>query len=274
YGKIPDPKDLRVLLESEPRVQLAALMKGDLDLLIYIIVENTTLLEQIIYKIRSDRIFAGSSSVWNIGYLRETYGYVPLRDAFFKLLESRIWMRSRDSPRRGRDQLLMREYATLKDMNSDSGMDFIEIDERHGLNRGSAQYTFHHLIERGLIEKATIKMGDLPMRFSMYLQMRQTDVVAFAGNRTAYFASIVEDADTPTNRYALVGDVSAPYGIAFLMPVFEYSADMASLLGSTIKGVEIESSIILEYIVGYPGFRRFDNNQSPQAKILKDMTHT
>jgi hypothetical protein len=58
------------------------------------------------------------------------------------------------------------------------------------------------------------------------------------------------------------------------MPVFEYSADMASLLGSTIKGVEIESSIILEYIVGYPGFRRFDNNQSPQAKILKDMTHT
>ena len=274
YGKMPDSKGLKGLLESEPRVQLAALMRGDHDLLIYIIVENTTLLEQIIYKIRSDRVFSGCSSVWNIGYLRETYGYAPLRDAFFKLLESRVWTRSRDSPRRGRDQLLVREYATLKEMNSDSGIEFINIDEKHGLNRGSAQYTFHHLVERGLIEKATIKMRDLPIRYSMYMHMRQMDVVAFGGSRTAYFASIVEDADTPTNRYALVGDVSAPYGIAFLMPVFEYSTDQVSLLNSAIRGVEIESSIITEYIVGTPGFRKFDNSQSPQAKILKDLTHT
>ncbi len=254
----PDYSKVKRLLAAEPLIQMAAIMKGEHDLLIYMLAENIDEVEKTVYRIRSDRVFSGTSSLWEVGYLMEWHGYVPLRDEFFKLLESRVWRKSRDSPRRSKDQLLPSEYAVLRELNSDGGIEFTAIDERHGLSRGNAQHTYRRLIENKVIERATIVATKPNCRFSLFIYLKQFDIVAFNQDRQKYITYVRDDAiKSPFSKFTLVGDASAPYGEILIMPVFGHSQEGADAwLRRNVKGVEIDSSIITDYLVGYPGFRK------------------
>ncbi len=258
FSKQPDYSNIKSLLAAEPLIQMAAIMKGDHDLLIYMLAENVDEVEKIIYRIRSNRFFSGISSSWEVGYLREWHGYIPLRDEFFKLLESRVWKKSRDSPRREKDQLLPSEYAVLRELNSEGGMEFTAIDEKHRLSRGNAQHTYRKLIENKVIERATIVATKPNCRFSLLIYLKQFDVVSFNQDRLKYITYVRDDAgNSPFNRFTIAGDASAPYGEILLTPVFGYSQEDADLwIRRNVRGVEIGSSIITDYLVGCPGFRR------------------
>lgn len=271
-NKTPNIDALRKLFASEPRVQVALFMHGDLDLFIYIIVESTRKLENIIYSFRSDRVFAGFPAIWNVGYMLEAYGYVPLRDEFFELIKERVWKKTKESRKRGPDQLLMSEYAVLREMNKDAGISFAEIDRNNNLNKGSAEYTYHKLIGSKLIERPTITMLDPPIKYCALLYATQTDILSFNATRRNVLIDIIEETKLPTNKYVFEGDVSAPYGVAFIAPIYRVSAEsLRKKIEDSVKGVDIGISIITDYIAGYLGFRRFDNKFSPQIKILEDI---
>ncbi len=259
----PDIPAMRALFEGEPRIQLVLLMRGDYDMFIYVIAEDTKKLDDVIYGFRSDRLFAGAESVWQVGYMIESYGFVPLRSRFFDLLEEKIWSKSRDSPRKGVGQLLPSEYATMKELNLDAGIDFVKIDEKYGLHKGSAQYTYHKLLEKRIIERSTINMQRLPIKYCGFIYMKQTDINAFNIVGKEQLMEMIEENDTPANGYALVADVSSPYGIIFIPPVFEGSVEsIVERLGARLRGIEVETAVVTEQLVGYLGLRRFESNRA------------
>lgn len=262
----PDYSKLKELLSAEPLIQMVALMRGDSDLLIYMLAGSVEEVEETIYRIRSDSVFSGTSSLWNVGYLIEWHGYIPLRDEFFKLLEGRVWRKSRDSPRRRGDQLLLSEYAVLRELNSDGGTEFTKIDEKYGLVRGNAQYTYRRLLDRHIIERATIIAKKPNCRFSLLIYLKQFDVLSFNRDRQKYIAYTRDEiAGAPFNKFALAGDVSAPYGEMLLMPVFGYSQEGAdSWFRRNVRGIEACVSVITDYLVGYPGFRKLLHTQAEE----------
>jgi DNA-binding Lrp family transcriptional regulator len=272
-NKRPDFGLLKKLFEKEPRVQLVLLMRGGYDLFIYIIAESTEKLEGIIYEMRSDHVFSDCPAVWNVGYMIESYGFVPFRDEFFILLKERVWKRSRESPRRKPDQLFLSEYAVMKELNHDAGINFLEIDKRYNLNRGSAQYTYHKLLKNKLIERATITMLSPHSKYLGLIYIKQLDVLAYNATRIRSLQDVLEETSTPMNKYIFAGDISSPYGVIRIVPIFEVSLEALEYkIKKLLKGIEIETSIVTEILIGQPGYRKFDNKESTQLKLITKLT--
>ncbi|MEM0146953.1 MAG: Lrp/AsnC family transcriptional regulator, partial [Candidatus Micrarchaeaceae archaeon] len=78
----PEIQAAKEALEAAPTVLYAALLKGDYDLFIYMLAENTKLLEDVIYDLRSSHAFAPYEATWYVTYITYGYGYIPLRPAF------------------------------------------------------------------------------------------------------------------------------------------------------------------------------------------------
>jgi DNA-binding Lrp family transcriptional regulator len=189
---------------------------------------------------------------------------VPLRDEFFDLLEERVWRRSKEQPRRLSNQVFLREFATLKELNSNGMIEFSEIDKKYGLKKGSAQYTYHKLLEDKMILRVTITMDRPPIKDMAVIMATQIDIGKINSNRKSWLTDIINEKDTPLNRYIFEGDIGSPYGVIYLAPIYE-DGDLEELekniLGLT-KGITLESSIISKVIVGKLGYRKIDTTKT------------
>jgi len=268
----PDPEEMKKVLEQEPTILFAASLKGDYDLFIYMLAENTQLLEDKLYDIRSSRTFAPYKSWWNVTYITYAYGYVPLRGKFFDLVREKVWHRSKETPRKKEGMLTEREYLVLKELNENSRQDFAEIDKKLGLNSGATQYTYYSLLEKGIILRPTIEMQSLPIKYNIMFVCPQTDIFAFNLHRREFLMHLIDLPKTPTSTYALEGDIGAPRGVIFIAP--SYSGNLQEsedLLARFLKGAEINSNIISEILVGSLGYRRIDPKATAQYSIIQEM---
>ncbi|MEM0154732.1 MAG: winged helix-turn-helix transcriptional regulator, partial [Methanothrix sp.] len=87
-GKVPDVHRLKEILEKEPTIQFAAMLKGRYHLFMYVLAESTQTLEDTIYRIRSQQLFSGVRSFWQVSYMTYAYGYTPIRQEFLETLKS------------------------------------------------------------------------------------------------------------------------------------------------------------------------------------------
>jgi DNA-binding Lrp family transcriptional regulator len=268
-GTRPDNEAMKKIFENEPRVQLAAAMHGRYGLFIYIIAESTLKLEDIIYGFRSQAVFKGCPAIWNVGYMLEGYGFIPLRESFFDLLNERVWRKTKETRRKLENQLLPSEYAVMKEMSADAGIEFANIDRDHNLNSGSAQYTYYRLMEKKLLERSTITMTAPKSRYCCLIYAQQRDISAFNSTRINFLRKIIEETDYPTNRHIFYGDVSAAYGGIFITPIYDEDPESVKKgLTEGVGGIKTSLSIITSILVGELGFRRFDNEYSLQISLL------
>ena len=272
HGK-PDQERLRALLEKNPRVQLAAVAEGDYNLLIYVLAESNTALEDMVYEIRSSSVFASSPGTWNISYLIEPYGwYMPFRDEFFTLLKERIWRRSRDSPRRQQGQLLQSEYAVMRELNKDASTSFSDIDKEYGLKEGNARYTYERLLARETIERPTITMEGLPIKYLEFLYLVQRNIPAFNTTRIEFLSKVIGETKYPVDKYVFNADASAPYGIVLVAPIF-VELDFATLQKelSEVKGMNEKNASITRVLVGEFGLRKFRKEETSNYKLMQKL---
>jgi len=268
----PSPEDMKKVLEQEPTVLFAALLKGDYDLFIYMLAGSIKELEDKLYELRSLRTFAPYESLWNVTYIHYSYGYMPLREKFFDLVHEKIWHRSKETPRKKEGMLTEREYLVLKELNENSREDFAEIDKKLGLNSGAAQYTYYSLLEKEIILRPTIEMRSLPIKYNILFVCPQTDLSVFNLHRREYLMHLIDLPKTPTSTYTLVGDIGLPYGVLFIAP--SYSGNLQEsedLLSRFLKGAKINSNIIVEILVGSLGYRRIDPKVTYQYPKLQEM---
>ena len=251
-GKGPSTKELKKLLESKPQVQVAFLTNGAYNLFIFFLANDPATAEDFIYEIRSDAALADYPANWYSSYYTQGMGYIPLRDSFFDQLEKRVWRRSKDQPRKQRDQIFLREYATLKELNNNGMIEFSKIDEKYNLKTGSAQYTYHKLLYDKMMLRITIAMDNPPIKDTAVFVAEQINLGKYNKNKENHFREEIVDEGKPLNRYIFVGDIGSPYGVILIAPLYNSSDfDTAEQrLWDTIKGARIKASIITTMLVG------------------------
>ena len=273
WGK-PDISVLKKVLEREPLIQLALVLKGSYDLIFYVLAENTQLLDDAIYRIRSDPSIARFKSYWTVTYISRAYGYTPLREEFIETLKEKVWHKSKEHPRKAYGELLEREYLILKELNQNGRISFTNLDKKLGLNSGASDYTYNRLVEKGVIGRITINMQKPPMKYPAVLITKQFDINAFNSHRMEFMTKLISLPKTPTNRYAIVGDIGAPYGLIFIMPIYD-SIDLAVKEVIDISKQEqkdIKEMIVTDVLFGSIGFRRIAPEETYQYKYLKKIS--
>ncbi len=267
----PGINEVRRELEKEPSVQLAMLTYGRYDLIMYMVMSRYEDIKVHFFNIRS-RIFPSYDMKLYVVPFYLDYSFVPLRDKFVETLGDRVWSRSSEKPRPVEGDLLKREYAVLRALNSDGRRDFASIDSEYGLRAGSARYTYHKFIEEGVIKRITVSMREVHVNYISAIVLQKINHLKFAGHRKDLLQHIISDGDEAImNRYALVGDIKMPEGVLLIMPVRSEREVMdADEQLRRIGGAEVDSLIVTNVIVGSLCYRNFDNRQSSQYRILRD----
>ncbi len=275
-GRVPPAEAIRKVMDSEPRVQLAMLTKGKYDLLVYLLGESSFSLAEKITAIRSSAELKDYSSEWQISPFYHTYGYIPLRDDFFSLLRERVWHRTKSSSRPGPDSLLWREYALLKELNSDGLAGFAGIDRKYGLSPGSARAAYYGLMEKGVVLGVTITERNVRVKYNALILMDIIDRGEFNRTHRELLNFIIEGKNSPINKFSLVGDIYTVYGILFILPILsdgELQAELAKI-AERIRGVEISTLVASDVLVGETCYRLLDNAESKQNRRIEQLDKT
>ena len=269
--KRPNMEKLQKLFEANPNVQLAFIARGAYDLFIFFLAKDPFEAEQLIYEIRKSDVLADCTAEWFASYYTQGIGFIPIRDEFMETLGQRVWHRSKEQPRKAKDQIFLREYATLRELNRDGLIPFIEIDRKYGLKEGSALYTYQQLLKSEMILRTTITMQNPPTKDTAVFMVKQLNIKKFIEHRRDLFLNVLNDGEEPLNKYVLFGDIGSPYGAIQVAPSYK-DGDIESIeqnINASTKGVEIETSIITKFLVGNLSYRKLDMKESDIYKIYK-----
>ena len=269
-NKRPGINEARRELEKEASIQLAMMTYGKFDIIMYMLMSRYDDIKSHLFRIRG-RIFQEYDLKLYVVPFYLDYSFVPLREEFISTLEERVWSRSAQRPRPREGDLLRREYAVLKALGKDGRREFTSIDSEYGLTPGSARHTYHSMVDKGTIKRVTISMSNVRVNYISAISIEKINHVKFAEDRQYLMRNIVEDmAGSVINKYALVGDIKMPEGVFILMPV-KNNEDMITVDEQLkrISGTEIDTQIVTNVIVGSLCYRKFDNKESNQYKILK-----
>ena len=76
-----------------------------------------------------------------------------------------------------------------------------------------------------------------------------------------------------TNYFSLIFDIGIPNGGALIIPVYENELEVIEKQMLNVKGIELNSLIITEVLIGSINVRLFDNNHSVQfGNLVKSKT--
>ncbi len=259
-GKRPDADELKRTIEKDKHIQLAFLTRGAYDFFMFFLASDPVAAENIVYELRSSKALAGCPGMWYSSYFTQGIGYVPLREGFFDLLREKVWHRSKEQPKKKGSQIFLREYATLRELNSNGTISFSDIDKKYGLKSDSAQYTYHQLLENNMIFRITLTMDNPPIKDTAVLVIKQIDMKTINHNRVKWLRDSVDDTNASINKYIFSGDIGSPYGVLHIAPLYK-NGDLEELekqIYNITEGIEIESSIITNIIVGRLGYRKVD----------------
>jgi DNA-binding Lrp family transcriptional regulator len=271
--KRPNASELKKEVEKNPYIQLAVLTRGAYDLFLFMVAPDIRFAEDTVYDLRSSPVFENCPGTWYSSYYQQGIGYIMLRDSFFDILKNKIWQRTKETPRKQKDQLFLREYATLKELNNNGLIEFSKIDEKYNLKEGSAQYTYHKLIAEDMMKRITIAMDKPPIKDTAIIIAEQLDVNKFNAHKKDYYIETLSDSNTPLNKYIFAGDIGSPYGIILITTTYsdgEIEKIEESLIRS-MRGCTLRTSIVSSILTGNLGFRKIDTSKTwIYEKLLKE----
>ncbi len=270
-GRKPEAEEIKRELEKEPRIQLAMSTKGEFDLLIYALFENTVKLDDWLYRLRKSETFAQFDAEWSASYFLISNGLVPLREEFFEIVKERVWHRTRETPRRKEGEIFYREYAVLKALNKNGIEKFNDIDKKYGLRKGSADYTFQELVKRRVIRRVTISMNNLPIKYLAIIWIYIQNMKEFLKSGKEYFLYTMQDKGMLTNKVIISGDIGSPYSIIGIHPIYDdggLEKEEERIYG-LLKGVKIRSTIISGIMLGSLCLNKLETKEMPIYEFLK-----
>ncbi len=273
--KIPASDTLQEVIKTEPRVQLAlALSGGDFHVLMYVIAKTNEEVNFLARRLMQNAALSSYSIQMYITPFHESYCFVPLRNEFIDTLREKSNKQDllfEDDLTSKERMLLEREFAVLKELNTNSAEDFTYIDRKYGFDDGRSQYSYHKLLKDQLLKRPTLTMQKLNTRYIAVIFIKDSNLGELYSTREPLLRNIIKDTETIINHYLLIGDIGAPYGILLFLPVFD-NADVDITIRELLKtkGIVIQTEIVTNILIGDFCYRRFDNAYSLQAKILAE----
>ena len=269
---MPDPNGIKNAFESEERVQLAMLTKGAYDIIIYCVAEDNEVLANMLDRIRKSAALKDVASKWFMTPVEEDYGFIPLRDGFFNLLEKRVWRRTKEHPRPSKSDLRYREYAVLKEFNSNSRVSFAEIDKKYQMPYGSAKNAYERLSGEGanIILRPTISIQKPNIKYNGIIMIDILNKGRFLDTRDAHRKYVIGEPESTLNRFSYICDFETPDGIMYLFPIYKDGQldDVQRDLNGILGGIKSDCMIVSEIPIGSINYRKFDNLYSIQYEGL------
>ncbi len=269
---IPQTIEIKKAFESKINIQYATILRGgDYDLLLYVLAENITDISYICSDLRRNTVLATYSAEWYISLFYEHYNFMPLRNEFVDSLKEKVIKKGKKALRSNKEkQILQREFTTLRELNINGSSDLLDIDKKYGFDGGRSQYAYYKLIENGILNRITISIQNLPIRYTVALFITVTDQKEYYESRDVVLKEIITDRKYGVNKYALAGDTMTPFGALLFLSVFEeQDLDDALTIISKARGIRVKSAIISNTIIGTLCYRRFDPAYSEQAHFLQ-----
>jgi DNA-binding Lrp family transcriptional regulator len=271
-GGTPPVEVLRSKFVNEPHVQFLALTSGRYGMVIYFLAKGNEEAGIFIYQTMISKELAPYAAKWYVTPLGKTYNFIPTRDVFFEMLKSRIWQKSRKTPRKGARQITSRGFAVLRALNSGVA-NFTAIDQENSFDRGAAQYTYYKLKNKDkLLKRITLTMRKLPIRYLAVILIEIVDGKVYPKTRKNLLFNIIKESDGISDRYALEGEFGIPYGVLLIAPIISETGlqDIKEELQKDVEGVRISDLVITNTIIGEMCYRRFDRMYSGQYDLLEN----
>lgn len=253
-NRTPKIKELKEALIIDPRVQLALMLKGEFDLIIYALAKDSGEIIEVLINIREK--LKEYEAIWNSSPIYISYGFLPVRDEFIDLLK---------------DKFLTREYAVLKELNKNGRLEFTEIDKKYKFDKGRSQYSYYKLKEAGILKRITISIQKIPLRYIGIIFKDVVNYAKFTKNREKSLSDIIEQTNNQVNKYLLVDDILTPYGVTSYLPIFDYDTLDKEIekLADFDLGIKLTSAVVTNIILGDFCYRKFDDAHSSQQEILE-----
>lgn len=276
FGKFeekgPSSEELKLLFEKEPSIQFVALMKGEYDLLIYILGKDPVQMMDDFWLFKARTTLGKYRIRWYTTVLAQVYSHIPLRDEFlaFLLQEKTNNLKEVTSKHK---ELSYNTLAIIKDLNKDSIRDFTELDRSHKLKRGSSRYLYQKAISEGLITRSTVTLTKLNIKYLGVL-IEDTVNVDKTFKNWHKLLNMLTQYGQITNMFAFGCNIGFNDASVLLLPFFDEME--LEHLGKEVEeltegGILARYAIITKVLVGSLCFRRFDNTYSRQYHLIKEM---
>ena len=268
--KRPTYEEMKKQLEAIPYVQVAMTTKGTYDMVIFLVAETTSKARSTLYLI-TGQAFPSYEATW---YMAPAYssmfGFIPLRDIFFELLNEKVWKRTKEKPRPAHDEITEIEYNVLKAMNSNSVADFASIDKKIGTDNGRSNYAYHQLTKRGIIKRATISIQNLPVLYDLIFLLIQTNYDKWESTREKLLLEIIKENGLQSDPYPFTCDTASPKGGLLIMHI-QKNDNVSTIIEkflTTLAGASLDNLIVIDTICGTLSNRLFDKTQTKQYEFL------
>ncbi len=260
----PSSEEIKNSLLNEPGIQLAFSTTGKYDLLICFLAKTNDKAGDLIYDLRSKTELAKYSSEWLITPFNVHYGFVPTREEFIRLIETNFKKKSEDI------KATARELHVLAELCNNSSQKFSLIDKKYKLDHGASLYAYTKLVERKIIERITINMQKLLIRYIGIAILNVVNQSEYNTTKKNLMLDIIEDSKFLTNKYILSADIGTPNGVLLAFPIYSGGelGEYENFLRKNVKGIEIEVLTVSDIILGRFCYRRFDNYYSQQNSSL------
>ncbi len=262
----PSVEELTDAFKREHKVQFAAVVKGDYDVIAYMLAENSAQAEDDLWSIMSRTSLAKYNAKWNMIPFGQVYSFVPLRKEFIEdvLAEMQTHGKKPSDMAPTKTMLTKREFMILDELNNNAALDFSVLDRKFGLGRGASRYTYQKLRDKGIITRATLTITDMPVRYIGILRIETVNPGELSGERYRLLYEELEDGPM-ANKYALIGNTSMPEGLTLFIPIVEKDELEDALAPlSSINGTTLNSMIISKTLTGSLCYRRFDKTHTLQ----------
>lgn len=271
HDKMPSVEYIKKTFENQPLIQLCALIEGQYDLMLYLLLEaDSAKAREQVEELR-ERLLPEYLATWHIKPVAEVYGFVPVRDLFFDVLSKKVWRRTLENPRPREGSLLQREFLSLRSLNSGGNKQFQDIDAECNLTRGAARYSYYKMLEEGMLERITINIRNVMFSYNGIIFMEREDNKKFDKTRNQLRLDIIGEGSKLISNYSVIFDVMDPDGVIFISPfqrneIIESKIDN---LKSKIDGTTFSKiGIITTTLVGTFCNRCFDNQYTIQYQNL------
>ena len=270
-GNMPTQSELEDAISNEPRIQFAVITKGDYDLIMYLIDEDHVKAHENLVTLRSKTPFDKYKANWILTYFAQAYSFVPIRDQFItRILSDKVWFKSKGARKPGKNQLKIREYNIIKELNKNSSINFTELDKLYNMSKGTSRYAYQTLQENGIIVRPTISATKTSINYIGVILISNIDYSRIKENRYKLLQDEIQY-DKVLNKYALLGNIGAPTNgaISFLPITSEGNLDLfTQKVEKDLEGSIVKSLIVTKIIIGALCYRRFDNMYSNAYKLL------
>ena len=271
HDKMPSVEYIKRTFENQPLIQLCALIEGQYDLMLYLLLEaDSAKAREQVEELR-EGLLPEYLATWHIKPVAEVYGFIPVRDLFFDVLSKKVWRRTLENPRPKEDSLLQREFLSLRSFNSGGNKQFQDIDKECSLTKGAARYSYYKMLEKGMLERITINIRNITFSYNGIIFMEREDNRKFGKTRNQLRLDITGGNKNIANSYSVIFDVMDPDGVIFIAPFKKDEAIESKIddLKSKIEGATFSRiGIITTTLVGTFCNRRFDNQYTIQYQNL------